>query len=140
LERFAGAVAKTLGLPAAMVNEEEVQEFLISLQMKLSKVCSLVQNLQAGCMLLSDVIDVNLRPKPEQIQQFFMVMEIYGSGTELSLQHSESDNLIVLRKKSLSVLAEIQTKLDKKILKLTALFQASEQVVKENVPANASEK
>lgn len=105
-----------------MINEEEVQVFLISLQIKLSKVCSLVQNLQAGCMLLSDVIDVNLRPKPEQIQQFFMVMEIYGSGTELSLQHSESDNLIVLRKKSLSVLAEIQTKLDKKILKLTALF------------------
>lgn len=140
MEKFTRTVSKALGLTTEMVNDEEVQKFLISLQIKLSKVCNLVSSLQAGCMLLSDVIDINLRPSAELIQRFFMVMEVYGSGTELSLQHSEPDNLIVLRKKSLSSLAEIQAKLDKKMAKLTALFEETSHMLAEQAPKITSDK
>ena len=43
-------------------------------------------------------------------------MEVYGSGTELSLQSTSIDeNLTILRKKSANTLTQISQKLDKKI-------------------------
>jgi len=51
---------------------------------------------------------------PEQLQQFFVVMEVYGAGTEMSLQSAEEDSLKNLRQKALNVLTVACNKMDKK--------------------------
>lgn len=48
------------------------------------------------------------------MQHFFVVMEVYGAGTEMSLQSSEEDNLKNLRQKALNVLTVACNKMDKK--------------------------
>jgi hypothetical protein len=72
--------------------------FLIGLQIKLSKVFSLLFELQAGILTLREILDYNKKVLPIEVQFFFVLMEVYGSGTELNLSNSlVTDHLINLR-------------------------------------------
>ena len=71
---------------------------LIGLQIKLSKVFSLLFELQAGILTLREILDYNKKVLPIELQFFFVLMEVYGSGTELNLNNSlVTDHLINLR-------------------------------------------
>lgn len=71
---------------------------LIGLQIKLSKVFSYLFELQAGILTLREILDYNKKVLPIEVQYFFVLMEVYGSGTELNLNNSlVTDHLINLR-------------------------------------------
>lgn len=91
--------------------------FLVDLQIKLSKICGLLHEVKAGILSLKDVIDFNKNPTAQQVQNFFIVMEVYGAGSELDIKYNQdvSDHLTNRRKEALNVLTEINRRLGNKI-------------------------
>ena len=110
-------IRKILNLTENCLNEKkDFHLLLITLQITISKVFNLVYSLQAGILTLYDILDYNKSVEFFEIQNFFILMEVYGSGTELNLQNSSiDDNLAVLRLKSANILTQIVKKLQKKI-------------------------
>lgn len=92
---------------------------LVGLQIRLSKVFSMLFELQAGILTLREILDYNKKVMPIEVQYFFVLMEVYGSGTELNLNNSLiTDYLINLRQKSSDTLTTTYHRLNKKLLKI----------------------
>ena len=51
---------------------------LISLQIVLSKILQDVMSLKAGNITLKDVANYNIQKRPQDIQNFFILQEVYG--------------------------------------------------------------
>ena len=62
-------------------------------------------------MTLNDVINNNKKVRYEELVDFFMVMEVYGHGTEISFDskplEEEKDQLSLLREKALKHLNKV---------------------------------
>ena len=82
---MATKIATALNLHVSFVEHNRLTNSLITLQIKLSKICNLFHEVQAGIITLNDIIDMNKKATPEQVQRFFIAMEVYGCGTEMSL-------------------------------------------------------
>jgi hypothetical protein len=75
--------------------------------------------LQAGILTLREILDYNKKVLPIEVQFFFVLMEVYGSGTELNLSNSLiTDYLINLRQKSSDTLTTACHRLEKKLIKI----------------------
>lgn len=75
--------------------------------------------LQAGILTLREILDYNKKVLPNEVQFFFVLMEVYGSGTELNLSNSLiTDYLINLRQKSSDTLTTTCHRLEKKLIKI----------------------
>lgn len=91
----------------------------------------------AGILTLYDVINLNKRTQVEEVQTFFMLMEVYGQSADLSYLNApivgrqahqrqsddpfEQDSLKTLRMKSLDQLTQVSHALGLSISKLKEL-------------------
>lgn len=80
-----------LGLKNDMIGSADCELFMLEVQMVLSKACNLFAELQAGMISLRDVVSINKPPAERQVQTFFIVMEVFGCGTELNLDSNGLD-------------------------------------------------
>ena len=52
---------------------------LITVQTTLSRLVNSIESLSGGIISLNEVINVNKKPKVEELMDFFMMAEVYGS-------------------------------------------------------------
>ena len=55
---------------------------LITVQTTLSRLVNSIESLSGGIISLNEVINVNKNPKVEELMDFFMMAEVYGSQTQ----------------------------------------------------------
>ena len=55
---------------------------LITVQTTLSRLVNSIESLSGGIIALNEVINVNKKPKVEELMDFFMMAEVYGSQTQ----------------------------------------------------------
>ena len=55
---------------------------LITVQTTLSRLVNSIESLSGGIISLNEVINVNKKPKVEELMDFFMMAEVYGSQTQ----------------------------------------------------------
>jgi len=55
---------------------------LITVQTTLSRLVNSIESLSGGIISLTEVINVNKKPKIEELMDFFMMAEVYGSQTQ----------------------------------------------------------
>jgi hypothetical protein len=55
---------------------------LITVQTTLSRLVNSIESFSGGIISLNEVINVNKKPKVEELMDFFMMAEVYGSQTQ----------------------------------------------------------
>ena len=61
---------------------------LITVQTTLSRLVNSIESLSGGIISLNEVINVNKNPKVEELMDFFMMAEVYGSQTQQQGRYS----------------------------------------------------
>ena len=89
----------------------EIPLYYLTIQIELSVLVEKIQGISAGLLTLYDIININKQTRKGELNNFFMVMEVYGCKPEVNSDfnnirrtNENEDQLSLLRIKSLDEL------------------------------------
>ena len=56
----------------------EIPTYYLTIQVELSKLVENLLGINAGIITLNDIVNINKQTRKGELQNFFMVMEVYG--------------------------------------------------------------
>ena len=90
----------------------QVTAEMISVQIQLSKIINLAEQLEAGVVDLQDICNFNRKTTSEQLALFLTVMEVYGSSVPAQSMTKTADYLYEARLAASDQLQRLKTGLD----------------------------
>ena len=88
----------------------EIPTYFLTIQVELSKLVENLLGINAGTITLNDIVSINKQTRKGELQNFLMVMEVYGHSPDPSAIFEQqeakqtTDDLKLLRIKSLDQL------------------------------------